>query len=79
MPHSYNTRSSTRSSTTSPTSSPTTSPASFVPPTPPPSRTNDALPLLSSSTLLAEAAKRAQMACLMRDMEGWDETKTRNY
>jgi hypothetical protein len=70
MPHSYNTRSTTHSSTTSPTSSPNSSPASFLPPTPPPSRTNDALPLLSSATLLAEAAKRAQMACLLRDMEG---------
>ncbi|OBT80662.1 hypothetical protein VF21_00300 [Pseudogymnoascus sp. 05NY08] len=73
MPHSYNTRSTAHSSTTSPTSSPNSSPASFVPPTPPPSRTNNALPLLSSATLLAEAAKRAQMACLLRDMEGEEE------
>ncbi|OBT86080.1 hypothetical protein VE02_05721 [Pseudogymnoascus sp. 03VT05] len=74
MPHSYNTRSTTHSSTTSPTSSPNSSPASFLPPTPPPSRTNDALPLLSSATLLAEAAKRAQMAYVVHAETGAEST-----
>ncbi|KAG4411541.1 hypothetical protein IFR04_015319 [Cadophora malorum] len=42
-------------------------------PQPPPvqPRTNDATsPFLRDFNLVAEAAKRAQMACLMRDLEG---------
>ncbi|RYP56619.1 hypothetical protein DL771_011740 [Monosporascus sp. 5C6A] len=50
----------------------TTSSQSFVPPPPPPAQvkkpSTDAF--IQDLNLVAEAAKRAQMAVLMRDMEG---------
>lgn len=41
----------------------------IVPPVPQPTKTSSTDPFLRDFTLVAEAAKRAQMAVLMRDME----------
>ncbi|KAK3370264.1 hypothetical protein B0H63DRAFT_527998 [Podospora didyma] len=45
------------------------SPTTIVPPPPPAMKSASTDSFLKDFTLVAEAAKRAQMACLMRDME----------
>ncbi|KAM7190715.1 hypothetical protein V8F20_009620 [Naviculisporaceae sp. PSN 640] len=42
-----------------------------VPPRPPKRNSSSTDPFLKDFTLVAEAAKRAQMAVLTRDMESW--------
>jgi hypothetical protein len=59
--------SSSTSSSSGPTSAPQQQPAAQVPP---PQQRTDTSPFLRDFNLVAEAAKRAQMAVLMRDMEG---------
>ncbi|KAK4191240.1 hypothetical protein QBC35DRAFT_448515 [Podospora australis] len=46
------------------------SPMNIAPPKPPAAKTSSTDPFLKDFTLVAEAAKRAQMAVLMRDFEG---------
>ncbi|KAK6076086.1 hypothetical protein SCUP234_00303 [Seiridium cupressi] len=57
------------SSSTISTASQSSPSQQFAPPRPPPSRQAGTEPFLRDFNLVAEAAKRAQMACLMRDME----------
>lgn len=58
------------SSSTTQTSSQQTSPAhSYLAPPPPPTKQASTDIFIRDLNLVAEAAKRAQMACLMRDME----------
>ncbi len=53
------------------TTSGSTSAQSFAPPPPPPQvKTSNTDVFIRDLNLVAEAAKRAQMAVLMRDMEG---------
>lgn len=59
--------SSTSSSSSGPTSAPQQQPTAQVPQT---QQRTDTSPFLRDFNLVAEAAKRAQMAVLMRDMEG---------
>ncbi|KAK4144242.1 uncharacterized protein C8A04DRAFT_28145 [Dichotomopilus funicola] len=64
---------STTSTSTSTMSSTQQSPISsskIVPPAPKPAKVSTTDPFLKDFTLVAEAAKRAQMAVLMRDFEG---------
>ncbi|KAK3685453.1 hypothetical protein B0T22DRAFT_482422 [Podospora appendiculata] len=49
---------------------PSSSASRIVPPQPAQLKTPSTDAFLKDFTLVAEAAKRAQMACLMRDMEG---------
>ncbi|KAF5874993.1 uncharacterized protein Bfra_003446 [Botrytis fragariae] len=58
-------------SSSSSSSGPTSAPQPSAPQAPQRSSSQDETsPFLKDFNLVAEAAKRAQMACLMRDMEG---------
>lgn len=59
----------TSAASTSRQSSTYQSPMNIVPPKPQPAKTSSTDPFLKDFTLVAEAAKRAQMAVLMRDLE----------